>query len=68
MNARQFLYPPAAWPAAPAPGIKSSPIQADKARAVREALRAVDLDIERTGTVSAETVDKVRAVRTLLGE
>jgi hypothetical protein len=55
------------WPHATAPGIKNE-IPADKARAVRDALKAVDLDIERTGTVSAETVDKVRAVRRQLGE
>lgn len=53
------------WPAAPAPGINTT-IPHSTLLAMRQALRAVDLDIERTGSVSAESVDKVRDARALL--
>lgn len=67
MDARHFLYPPAAWPAAPAPGIHPHrPLSAPTVRAIEAALAAVDIDIEQTGTVSAETVDKVRNTLVLL--
>lgn len=56
----------APWPKAPAPGINTT-IPCETLRAMRAAMRAVDLDIERTGTVSAETVDKVRAARQMPG-
>lgn len=56
---------PAAWPKAPAPGIDNT-IPPATLRAMKDALRAVDVDIERTGSVSAETVDLVRAARELL--
>lgn len=36
-------------------------------RAVRASLRSVDLDIERHGAVTYETVEQVRATRALLG-
>lgn len=52
----------APWPATPAPGIVTH-IPHATLILMKEALRAVDLDIERTGTVSAESVDKVRHAR-----
>lgn len=49
------------WPLRLPPGIAPQhPLPAHVVRAVREALGAVDADIESTGTVSAATVDKVR--------
>ena len=66
MDARQFLYPPCAWPTAPAPGIATIP-HATLLR-MRQALRAVDLDIERSGAVSVETVELVRTVRAELAK
>jgi hypothetical protein len=46
------------WTAAPAPGIRTYPHTI--LRAMRYACRVVDLDIERTGTVSVESVEAVR--------
>lgn len=46
------------WTAAEAPGIRTYPHTI--MRAMRYACRAVDLDIERTGTVSVGAVEAVR--------
>lgn len=54
-----------AWPSAPAPGIEKT-ISPAILRAMKEALRAVDLDIERDGAVTFETVELVRSVRARL--
>jgi hypothetical protein len=52
------------WLHRPAPGIATQhPLPPHVVRAVRDALAAVDLDIELSGTVSADTVNKVRAAR-----
>lgn len=56
---------PTTWLAAPAPGICKT-ISPALIRAMRDALHDVDLDIERYGAVTAETVDKVRDVRAQL--
>lgn len=62
MDPRQFLYPPVAWPRLPAPGIATQyPLPPHVVRIVRDALAAVDADITGAGTVSAATIDKVRA-------
>lgn len=59
------IIPSVAWPAAPAPGIEKA-IPHAILLAMKEALRAVDVDIERTGTVTYETVELVRSVRAQL--
>lgn len=58
---------PPSWMETQRPGIDST-ISPDVLRAMKAALRAVDIDIERTGAVSPETVEKVRAVRAKLEE
>lgn len=63
---RRFPQAPA-WTVKPVPGIATATLDHATFCAVKAALRAVDIDIERTGTVSAETVDKVRAARAQLG-
>lgn len=60
--------PPVPWTVKPVPGIAQAIIDHATLCAIKSALRAVDLDIERTGAVSAETVDKVRIVRAQLAE
>lgn len=57
---------PVPWTVKPVPGIAQATVDHATLCAVKAALRAVDLDIERIGAVSAETVDKVRAARALL--
>lgn len=52
------------WTSAPLPGIASLP--ANVARALKNACRAVDHDVELLGGVTAETVDKVRAALSLV--
>lgn len=54
-----------AWPKAAAPGIDKA-IPHATLLAMKEALRAVDLDIERDGSVTYETVELVRSVRAQL--
>lgn len=68
MDARKFLYPPCTWQTSPPPGIADATIDYSTLLRVRQALRAVDLDIERTGTVSVETVELVRTVRAELAK
>lgn len=55
---------PPCWLRSQKPGITR--IAPGTLRAMKAALRAVDLDIEQTGTVSAESVDKVRHARAML--
>lgn len=53
------------WLAAPAPHIKSGVVPAYVVLAMHIALRAVDKDIELTGSVSENTANLVRAARGL---
>lgn len=52
------------WTSAPAPGVKCA-CSHDVYRAMKEALRAVDRDVEATGTASEDTINKVRAALAL---
>jgi hypothetical protein len=54
------------WINDPVPQIAAVQIPQDVLRSLKAALRAVDQDIERTGVISAESVELVRGVRARL--
>lgn len=53
------------WMASPPPHIKTGVVPAYVVLAMSMALRAVDQEIERTGAVSVETANLVKAARGL---